>query len=243
MRSDMATVVTERPRSGGRLKTPKGSKREYQREVRNEAESHREKIRQKWGWEHKQFTDVLGPIYGYLLSQVGRPWNDVFSEICQHLPANSLNTSHVRDHIKQFVEINVIMIDDYPHDTEGHSITNRGRYPFAYYVHPETGILCKLKQKQWITRKGYKKPKAGINVPGEPLKQYHCIDSIWYILTLKPAPKYSSHRTQEYDIGYKCRLDYNERVKIYGGDLVSMDKRQLNGKEVKKAGLHKRKAA
>jgi hypothetical protein len=248
MREDMEKVVTERPRAGMRYKAPKGLKKQYEKEIRNECESHREKIRQKWqsGYEGKQFTDVLGPIYGYILKQVGRRWDDVYSEICKNLPNNSLNTSHVRGHIKDFVEIQVMMIDGVPYDTKGVSrVSNYGRWPFAFYVHPETNILCKLKQEQ--SRRWNRRRKVGIDVPGEPLQQYHCIDDVWYVLTLKPRKEPTDDRywryREVYDVGYKRSLSINECRDLFGGDFISVGKKQLNGKEVKKAGLNKRKAA
>lgn len=247
MREDMATVVTERPRVGLRFKAPKGLKKTYSREMRDECESHREKIRQKWqtGYEGKQFTDVLGPLYGYIFKQVGRRWDDVYSEICKNLPNNSLNTSHVRGHIEDFVEVQVMLIDGVPYDTRGVSpISNYGRWPFAFYVHPITNILCKLAQKKsrWNHRS-----KVGIDVPCEDLKQYHYIGDVWYVLTLKPwkeptDDRYWRHR-EVYDVGYKRSLSYNERRDLFGGDFLSVEKKQLNSKEVKKAGLNKRKAA
>jgi len=250
MREDMATVVTERPRAGLRFKAPKGLKKQYERELRDECESKREKIRQKWqvGYEGKQFTDVLGPIYGYILKQVGRRWDDVYSEICKNLPNNSLNTSHVRGHIEDFVEVKVILIDGVPYDTRGVSpISNYGRWPFAFYVHPVTNILCKLKQEKGRYR-WKKKAKVGIDVPGEPLQQYHFIDDVWYILTLKPVKENPDDRyyytRKVHDMGYKRSLDRHERSELFGGNYISVGKKQLNSKEVKKAGLNnKRKAA
>lgn len=241
----MAQVVTERPRVGMRIKTPKGMRREYQREVRDECESKWEKIRIKWqkSGSDKQFTDVLGPIYGYILKQVGRRWDDVYSEICKSLPNNSLNTSHVRGHVEDFVEVQVIMIDGVPYEPRGVSpVVNYSRRPFAFYVHPVTNILCKLEQNRPRYRR---KLKAGIDVPGESLKQYHYISDVWYILTLKPwkvSPDDWRHR-DVYDVGYKRSLGIYERRDLFGGDYLSVEKKQLNSKEVKKVGLNKRKAA
>lgn len=239
MRSDMAQVVTEKPRSGGRVKTPKGSKKEYQWEVRNECEKHREKIRLKWDrtYYEKQFTDVLGPIVGYLRKQVGRKWDHVFSDICHNLPNNSLNTSHVRDHIKGFVETDVILIDGVPYESDGiHKIEGYSHYP-QFYVHPVTGILCKLENhRKYRYRRDIK--KIGKDVPGEKDKQYHCVDGVWYILTLRKAV-YLAYRYTSllYDMGYKMSLDKYERQKLYGDDLYCFAKTQLNKKEIKKAGL------
>ena len=47
----------------------------------------------KWLNEH------LGPLRRYLDSQVGRPWDKVFSEICAHIDRSSAVQDHVRDHV------------------------------------------------------------------------------------------------------------------------------------------------
>src|SRR6266404_1978920 len=82
MRSDMKKVVTERPRGGGGVKTPKGEKRDWQRHAVEDLPK-RERIRAKWDHTNggKYFTDVLGPLYRFLLKQAGRPWDNVYSEI------------------------------------------------------------------------------------------------------------------------------------------------------------------
>jgi len=67
------------------VKTPKGEKRAWQRHADDELPK-REQIGAKWDNHRggKQFTDVLGPLYRYLLKQVGRPWDKVYSEIAQN---------------------------------------------------------------------------------------------------------------------------------------------------------------
>src|SRR5207248_1341270 len=137
MRSDMKKVVTERPRSGGGVKTPKGEKRAWQRHALDELPK-REQIRAKWdrGPGGKVFTDVLGPLYRFLLKQVGRPWDAVYSEVAQHLPKTSLQNQHIYTHLWEFVEKNVILVDGVAcyHDGRDHGIPIRsaGRYAQLY---------------------------------------------------------------------------------------------------------------
>ena len=58
MRPDFKKVVTERPRSGGGVKTPKGDKRQWQR-YDVEDYPKREKLRAKWDrCGSKHFTDA-----------------------------------------------------------------------------------------------------------------------------------------------------------------------------------------
>lgn len=130
----MAKVVTERPRSGPRFKQPKGYKKSS---VIDENSPKTEKIRLKWKAHYsntKCFTDVLGPIFGYLNSKVGQPWDEIYSEICKSMPNNSTNTSHVREHITSVVETNVQIINGFVYDSAGLGIFTGWRS--QYYVHP-----------------------------------------------------------------------------------------------------------
>ena len=56
-------------------------------------------------------NEHLGPLRRYLDSQVGRPWDKVFSEICAHIDRSSAVQDHVRDHVEDYVTVHVILID------------------------------------------------------------------------------------------------------------------------------------
>jgi hypothetical protein len=89
MRSDMAKVIVERPRKKGRAwRKPKGFLREQQK-LFEEGLPFREGIKRCWQGHTKYLNEHLGPLRRYLDSQVGRPWNKVFSEICTHINRNS----------------------------------------------------------------------------------------------------------------------------------------------------------
>lgn len=51
----------------------------------------------------KDFTDLLGPIIGYLHSKVGTHWDEVWSDVCQNL-RGSHAVEHVREHVEQMVQ-------------------------------------------------------------------------------------------------------------------------------------------
>src|SRR5262245_62448206 len=87
MRPDMAQVIIERPRGGQRYKTPKGSRRRLQRGL--DDGPRREGIKRVWGAGTKWLSEHLAPLRRFLLGQVGRPWDHVFAEICQHLRVDS----------------------------------------------------------------------------------------------------------------------------------------------------------
>jgi hypothetical protein len=56
----------------------------------------------------KGFSDHLGPLERYLRSQVGRPWNKVYSEIAAHIrPSNALQ-QHILSHLFGYVELHAV---------------------------------------------------------------------------------------------------------------------------------------
>src|SRR6266581_4056869 len=104
MRSDLGKCVTERPRhnSGaasakavwyGRIHEDDEGQLDYDGLTRLPASRRQEGYHKKIG--DKSFTDVLGPIEGYLRASVGRPWDDVYSELSRNLGSGSWPVRHV----------------------------------------------------------------------------------------------------------------------------------------------------
>lgn len=89
----------------------------------------------------------LGPLTRYLRSQVGRAWDDVYSEISRCLRPTSAVQRHVRDHLWDFVSQYICFHDGLPYDQ-----TRRyWRYPVShFYVCPNSARLC----EHLATRKG-----------------------------------------------------------------------------------------
>src|SRR4051812_46638630 len=101
MRPDKAKGIVERPRFGSRMRGGpcKGRSRQDQKfgidRVRGEG------IKKPYV-RRKNFNEHLGPLRRYLESQVGRPWDDVFAEICRYIDRGSAVQDHVRDHVEQY---------------------------------------------------------------------------------------------------------------------------------------------
>ena len=104
MRPDFKQVLIDRPRSGGsktyrnirRGKTVKdpdhlpenqGMRRPYDR-----------------GYRRKEFSDHISPLKRWLRKQVGRPWNKVWSEICQVVDSRDVIGKHLLSHVESEVE-------------------------------------------------------------------------------------------------------------------------------------------
>ena len=69
---------------------------------------------------------------------MGRPWDKVYSEIRKEVRLDTAVQYHVVQHLRDFVETDVVMDGKTPYTPSGHEI--RGRWTF--FVHPRTGLLC-----------------------------------------------------------------------------------------------------
>lgn len=112
MRKDMNKVLTERPRAGGRGKSRKtydrlirvkGNDFEYNAEYDSLPDKESMEVRHKVNGDFKTFTDHIGPLRRFLISRVGRRWDDVWSEICQVMSGTGLQANHVKEHVKSYV--------------------------------------------------------------------------------------------------------------------------------------------
>jgi hypothetical protein len=251
MRSDMKKVVTERPRARGGIKSPKGTNRDFQR-IGIEDSPKREKIRQKWkrGYESnaKQFTDVLGPLYRYLLKQVGRPWDKVYSEIAKELPKDTMQNIHIYTHVWQFVERDVQIINGKPcHKgsfADGLPIVSDGKYE-QLYINPKTKLLCKAKKGRRHTRYFVDPyPKVEPGVVAYPGFQYHKRYGIWYGVKVREYPLARDAVGNVLDFGsiHDNVLDcYHHSLedlkKVYHGLWIAESKYRLTKKEIRAACL------
>ncbi len=204
MRSDMARVVTERPRRGHTNQSKKWGRRLGKNEY--DAEDHgptRAPIARhhQYGWNAKEFSDVLGPLRRYLRKQVGRPGNKVWSEISRTLDNRSLSGQHIFDHIRWEVTRHTCL------DADGGVYDNRWSGPIpvsGLYVHPITGLLCYARES-WRSFRGgpFLKAQAALRAFGlgastaSDIRRYR-VDGVrvwerrdcgWFIHTYRYVPE------------------------------------------------------
>lgn len=175
MRYDMHEVVIEKPRSGMRYRYRGKSL------FRGPLEDlpTKQGMRRPWvlSGEWKSFNDLLGPLRGFLISRVGRKWDDVYSEIRQRLNPNSTVQVHILSHVYQFVERYAQFDKDGELSSIGRYGYSRGLSSGEMYVHPTTGILCRIPEtKGWWKRN--KKVEDNKKKIGD--KEVQRIDGIWY---------------------------------------------------------------
>ena len=131
--------------------------------------------------EDKDFTDVLGPLKGYLRSSCGRPWDDVYSEIAKILGSAGYALGHsITDHLN--VAINTWRGESGSiYDDGDHGPELIGRYRTQFYVEPETGILRDGDSfSHWYPRKKKPAPAPITEIAIADESEYAKLKGIWY---------------------------------------------------------------
>lgn len=202
MRKDMGKIITERERHSSSLGSEKFGKTirwdgwdgDYDQPKRHSGSKGR-----TYGWEGKEFSDVLGPLKKWLDKQVGRPWNKLYSEISEVLDKRKVTHKHVLDHLYRWVALTAFYgVDGVWHDRSGSSW-----YVPEYYVNPRTGLLCKNKvetKAQRMAKWKKRQEEEKKNLKDLFLDDKHCtkVGGIWYWVEYREA---SFREQQEYSRG------------------------------------------
>jgi hypothetical protein len=187
MRSDMSHVIVERPRCRISKKNgswyPRGSlKMKWYPDLELAPK------REGYGgaYAEKYLNENLQPLVRFLRSRVGRPWNEVHSEMSQHVSCTSAVQKHVLDHVRQYV-------NQHPRIEGGVVLEHRwnGWVPlvsvgmrFSFYVCPKTGIL---RLAPIGKRKGRNKPPVDPHARTLPDGRHlRRIEGLWYEVQLAP---------------------------------------------------------
>jgi hypothetical protein len=154
VRHDFGKVVIERPRRGSSARNAKvrwfgrivkdpevDGGFEYEGPTRIPGSAHAEGFL-KGKIHDKSFTDVLGPIRGYLCSSVGRPWSKVYSELSEALGSGTWPIRHV---LEQHVDVSAKTyrgVDGHVWELGAHGPRKvEASYRNEFYVEPESGLL------------------------------------------------------------------------------------------------------
>jgi len=235
MRPDMHKVVIERPRHGRSwAESRPRPKPPFEDSPRYESIKARH-TRRKW------FSDLLGPLKRWLQSQVGRPWNEAYSEACAVIKPDSPIRAHVKTHLLEFVERNTFMHEgkvcvlDTGYLGKPVPVSANYRYRSLFFVHPDTGLLLptpRLSKRVWRARD----PKTPAAIrwirKGVGLQQ---IRGLWFECRFEVVPG---------DIRFRAYDHALERV-VTRGELTRHDqeyclctlKRQLSKRELRHYGF------
>jgi hypothetical protein len=229
MRADMYEVLIERPRRGLRLKHRRGNKPRVQDWDGEDGFETRNPLRQQ---RTRFFDDLLGPLRKYLQSQVGRPWDKVYAEVCAHIDSRSTVGQHLRDHVQHEV------LQHCELDAAGRAYRVEdgvARAWVRWFVHPRTGLLCRQpsdlrwQQEQRARREA---ELAWIRVietkadyfGGAPSRVYIKIKGIWFEADTERCAMFRHHSE---------RVDFEFHRK----EMRITQKRQLARPELRNLGL------
>lgn len=169
----------------------------------------------------------------FLKSQIGRPWDEVFSEICQQADYRSHSGYHLRQWISHLVDQNCQIIDGNVCDERG---IKTGSWWNQFYVHPETKTL------EFVERRRWRRPDKEKTVFEMDDVLYHKHDGIWYRVKFKPFPKQdcSNYVTGINDVFVSYTQNWNKFSQIlydkYGPDEEGIRycywKQQANSHEI-----------
>lgn len=191
----------------------------------------------------KGLTDLLGPLKRWLQSQVGRPWNDVYSEACAVIKPDSIIRAHVKTHLLQFVERNTFMRDgrvcvlDTGYRSRGEIPVTELRYGWSrFFVHPESGLLCPIPQKSLKELRAERRaarPETfrwlGSNFA---LKQ---INGIWFACQFRVVSDEGPFKAYDHAVGQ--HVGRGGLLRRDGQYLHCIAKRQLSRRELRRYDL------
>ncbi len=242
MRKDISKKLVERPRHNGWGEKSKDTRRVnrnnprlneyYDEETGNwDVESDASSLgKMSMGHGTKNFNEYFAPFYRWLKKQVGRPWDNVYSDIRERLDPNSTVQMHVMQHLWGWVERYVkledgelVLYTKYSRPeklSEMKGYYNSGEYDLLY-IHPVTKLFC----KQTI-KKREEKPKE-IFVYEESKQVFLCkLKGIWYRVTWNGTTSLSSCRRHIDNL--------NEGTLVWPLDQQGMkSKQQLSSKDLK----------
>lgn len=189
MRKDMDKVIVERPR----IKDKWAKKNHSRARAKIDSLPSKEGMRRPHivNYGGKTLNENLSPLRRFLMSNVGRRWDDVYSEISSNLRTDNAVQQHVRDHIRDFVAFNVSCGRWGELFVNGYSIRSLENSYHPLYVDPNDGILKKTPDRP--RRTPYREVAAAEELKtrrvaddGTELRKH---DGIWYMVTMAMIPK------------------------------------------------------
>lgn len=190
-------------------------------------------------WVDRREPELLyGPLKKFLRSQIGRKWDDVWSEICEVTAGDAGHA--VREWLEGYVEILSARHKD--------RLKPESWFRDLFYV-LDDGIL------RYQPKQPYEQRKKDISTVRVNDKIYHCDSGLWYEIELAPFPKFeqytstihigkrtihhqANHTVVFYDlflgtIYARSNWDLYRVSSLYGEDGYCVSKRSINSKEVK----------
>jgi hypothetical protein len=253
MRKDMYKVIVERPRRGKSGSTVAAW-------LRNDFDGPM-RLGTRAGYGYLALNENLAPLRRYLLAQIGRPWNKVFSEICAEIDRRNTVQQHIHQHIRDFIAIDVGV-------RNGRLVDLAADWKFLWldsgmsqplYVDPRTGLIrpnknCRSRRHSGAQRRQREQLEiAARRRVVDARTMLLLLDGVWFRVEVEALPK---ERLVEGDVNAQPRrrstveprydavlrrqisransADLEQCKYMYGSaDLYAVSKRQISTREIK----------
>lgn len=190
MRIDMPRVIVTRPRIVDSM-SRKG--RAIPLELLPKQIGMRRSVQEHGGF--KRLNEHLALLRRYLEQQVGRPWDNVYSEISAVLRVDDIVQQHVRDHIRDFVTIHPRTHILTLYFSGGVTVAREVLWSQPLYVDPRDGILkrtinhpCEKRERRQAAGRSARKNLIDC-VELTENREMRLISGIWYEVRLAPVPE------------------------------------------------------
>lgn len=227
----MHKVVVKRPRQGRSWAKYRAQPQPaFEDRPRNESMKARHRLR-------KSFSDLLGPLRRWLQSQVGRRWNDVYSEACAVIKPDNVVRAHIKTHLLEFVLRHTFIHEgkvcalDYWRGGDPIPVTKLASRWHRFFVQPDTGILQAIPNPPRI-RKPPPLPELRWIRKGVALKN---IGGLWFEFHFQVVPV--SVRFKAYDHALERVVWRGELAKHTTQYCLCTLKRQMSRRELRRFGL------
>lgn len=180
MRKDMAKVIVTRPRL---LDSAVRKGRTIPDELQPKAVGLHRHAQEQGGY--KMLNETLAPLRRYLEAQIGRPWNAVYSEIAANLRPTSTVQQHVRDHLKDFVNLH----------RQPHAYRRYQGRPWFEPLYVDTNGILRRTEDLPEVRAARRRQRAGPSDPtATPIRlsafrKLSRIAGVWYEVGFAPLPE------------------------------------------------------
>jgi len=236
----MHKVICEEPRHGGGPE--KASRRAN---LPDELLPRFESVRRPHK-DRKSFGEHLGPLRRWLRSQVGRPWDKVYSEACAVIKPDSVVRNHIKFHLLQFVQRHTFMRDGqvwcFTDGWYGNElpVEQAASHWSPFYVHPKTGLLCEMPLSprfRWRDQAAERRAKTQRWVKENLLLRR--IQGLWFSCVVEAFPVRSVREDTpwHFDLAERRLISPSQAREIYGKEVYCTAKRQLSRQELRVAGL------
>ena len=202
MREDLNKQLCEHERYGSknRYKQYRG-KKTFSPKQGTEGENvpMRESMKYRYGYNQKEFSENLNPLYGSVRKAVGQKWDSFYSELCKTFDKRSVINQHIIQHLFQFIETKNVYVGN-----DGQLYVARNYYnggaellsesSVEYYVDPRDGIIKKNEHRKTyraIQRERKAKNEAEAAALFREIDKDNVlrfIDGVWYHFEMKDIP-------------------------------------------------------